>query len=103
MEDEEGELFNNTYLDDLKNGGMFYERGRESITQDELNRRNSMYPPHLRSSYVPYADQNATEDDKVRTVKTFWCFQSSPASITHNLMSNTLPFPLRSLVWGKRR
>lgn len=62
MEDEEGELFNNTYLDDLKSGGMFSDRVRESISQDEINRRNSMYPPHLRSTYAPYADQNVEED-----------------------------------------
>lgn len=48
MEDEEGELFDNTYLDDLKRGS-----GRESLTLDEIQRRNSMVPPHLRSSYMP--------------------------------------------------
>lgn len=51
MEDEEGELFDNTYLDDLTNGRM--TTGRESITLDEIQRRNSMVPPHLRSSYMP--------------------------------------------------
>lgn len=50
MEDEEGELFDNTYLDDMTNGRM---TGRESITLDEIQRRNSMVPPHLRSSYMP--------------------------------------------------
>lgn len=48
MEDEEGELFDNTYLDELQRGS-----GRESITLDEIQRRNSMVPPHLRSSYMP--------------------------------------------------
>lgn len=48
MEDEEGELFDNTYLDELKGGS-----GRESLTFDEIQRRNSMVPPHLRSSYMP--------------------------------------------------
>lgn len=48
MEDEEGELFDNTYLDELKRGS-----GRESLTLDEIQRRNSMVPPHLRSSYMP--------------------------------------------------
>lgn len=65
MEDEEGELFNNTYLDELKTGGRFSPT-RESITQDELARRNSMYPMHLRSSYAPYADQNLNEDDLLK-------------------------------------
>lgn len=48
MEDEEGELFDNTYLDELQRGS-----GRESLTLDEIQRRNSMVPPHLRSSYMP--------------------------------------------------
>lgn len=48
MEDEEGELFDNTYLDELKQGA-----GRESLTLEEIQRRNSMVPPHLRSSYMP--------------------------------------------------
>lgn len=66
MEDEEGELFNNTYLDDLKSGGRFLP-GCDSITHDELARRNSMYPLHLRSSYAPqYADQNLNEDDLLK-------------------------------------
>lgn len=52
MEDEEGELFDNTYLDELKRGS-----GRESLTLEEIQRRNSMVPPHLRSSYMPqFAD-----------------------------------------------
>lgn len=50
MEDEEGEVFDNTYLDELKGG-----YGRESLTLDEIQRRNSMLPPHLRSSYLPQA------------------------------------------------
>lgn len=53
MEDEEvNELFDNTYLDEIQRGS-----GRESITLDEIQRRNSMVPPHLRSSYMPqYTD-----------------------------------------------
>lgn len=61
MEDEEGELFDNTYLDELKRGGA---TGRESLTLDEIQRRNSMLPPHLRSSYMP---QFAENDLKVMT------------------------------------
>lgn len=54
MEDEEGELFDNTYLDELKRGSL---TGRESLTFEEIQRRNSMVPPHLRSSYMPqFAD-----------------------------------------------
>lgn len=55
MEDEEGELFDNTYLDELKGGSL---TGRESITLEEIQRRNSMVPPHLRSSYMPQFAEN---------------------------------------------
>lgn len=58
MEDEEGELFDNTYLDELQRGSV----GRESLTLAEIQRRNSMVPPHLRSSYMP---QFAENDSKV--------------------------------------
>lgn len=70
MEDEEGELFNNTYLEELKTGRFsptHESAPRDSITRDELTRRNSMYPWHLRSSYAPqYADQNLNEDDVLK-------------------------------------
>lgn len=55
MEDEEGELFDNTYLDELQGGGL---SGRESLTFEEIQRRNSMVPPHLRSSYMPQFAEN---------------------------------------------
>ncbi|XP_055300991.1 restin homolog isoform X3 [Sitodiplosis mosellana] len=55
MEDEEGELFDNTYLDELKGGAL---TGRESLTFEEIQRRNSMLPPHLRSSYMPQFTEN---------------------------------------------
>lgn len=61
MEDEEGELFDNTYLDELKGGAY----GRESLTLDEIQRRNSMVPPHLRSSYMP----QFTDEPKVSLKK----------------------------------
>ncbi|XP_059480076.1 early endosome antigen 1-like isoform X2 [Neocloeon triangulifer] len=50
MEDEEGEQFNPKFLDDLRTGtgvGSDWETGRLS----ELQRRNSLYPSHLKSSY----------------------------------------------------
>lgn len=58
MEDEEGELFDNTYLDDLKRG-----TGRESLTLDEIQRRNPMLPPQLRSSFMP---QYLNDEPKVK-------------------------------------
>lgn len=57
MEDEEGELFDNTYLDELKSGSGILAAGRDSLTLEEIQRRNSMVPAHLRSSYLPqYTD-----------------------------------------------
>lgn len=53
MEDEEGELFDNTYLDELKLGSGNLTTGRDSLTLEEIQRRNSMVPAHLRSSYLP--------------------------------------------------
>lgn len=61
MEDEEGELFDNTYLNDLKGGNRILPSGRESLTADEISRRNSMVPPHLRSSYMPQYVNPRTE------------------------------------------
>lgn len=65
MEDEEGEIFNNTYLTDLKAGRMSPPfAGRDSIRYSELQQRNSMLPPHLKSSYLPqYVDGELTDDD----------------------------------------
>lgn len=71
MEDEEGEVFNNTYLIDLKNGGAGAfaasrptSPSRESICLSELQHRNSMAPRHLRSTYsVQYGDQGYREED----------------------------------------
>ncbi|KAL9695892.1 hypothetical protein quinque_015177 [Culex quinquefasciatus] len=67
MEDEEGEIFNNTYLTDLKAGRMTSPvfGGRESVRYSELQQRNSMQPPHLKSSYLPqYTDGDLTDDDR---------------------------------------
>lgn len=93
MEDEEGEQFCNTYLDEMLSGrpasnsshninyaGASHHgapdgiQGRESsaVPLSELKFRNSLLPSHLRSSYaIQYTDQFSTEDDiKVSYMKT---------------------------------
>ncbi|KAL9886904.1 mushroom body defect isoform 1-T1 [Glossina fuscipes fuscipes] len=62
MEDEEGEIFNNTYLTDLKMGRMSDYMSRD-VCVEELKHRNSMLPPHLRSTYAARFDHELTEDD----------------------------------------
>ncbi|XP_034490208.1 golgin subfamily A member 4 isoform X3 [Drosophila innubila] len=57
MEDEEGEIFNNTYLTDLKLGRV------PDMTAEELQYRNSMQPPHLKSAYAAQYDLGTQEDD----------------------------------------
>ncbi|XP_055371224.1 uncharacterized protein LOC129605466 [Condylostylus longicornis] len=58
IEDEEGEILNNTYLADIDFGG------RDSISTQELQFRNSLAPPHLRSAYLAqYGDTQLTEED----------------------------------------
>ena len=60
MEDEEGELFNNTYLKDLQSGGDPY-------SFLELQQRNSMMLPHLRSSYaVPDVDNKHFNEEDIK-------------------------------------
>lgn len=72
MEDEEGEFFNNTYLDELKSGGRFSPSGRDSLTLEEIQRRNSLVPPHLRSTYAAqYVDQNVNLDDMFKVICNF--------------------------------
>lgn len=66
MEDEEGELFDNTYLDHMQSGGRFSLSGRDSLTQEEIQRRNSMVPAHLRSSYM--AQYQTQTDENVPQV-----------------------------------
>ncbi len=61
MEDEDGELFNNTYLSDMKRGAGFEV---DPYSMDELKQRNSILPPHLRDSYViRTVDKHYSEED----------------------------------------
>ncbi|XP_013118955.2 golgin subfamily B member 1 isoform X1 [Stomoxys calcitrans] len=62
MEDEEGEVFNNTYLTDLKTGRMSEYMSRE-VCAEELKYRNSLLPPHLRSAYAAQYESEIGEDE----------------------------------------
>ncbi|KAI8034186.1 hypothetical protein M5D96_013037 [Drosophila gunungcola] len=57
MEDEEGEVFNNTYLTDLKLGRV------PDMTAEELIYRNSLQPPHLKSTYAAQYDLGSQDED----------------------------------------
>ncbi|XP_016984619.2 GRIP and coiled-coil domain-containing protein 2 isoform X1 [Drosophila rhopaloa] len=57
MEDEEGEVFNNTYLTDLKLGRV------PDMTAEELIYRNSLQPPHLKSAYAAQYDLGSQDED----------------------------------------
>ena len=53
MEDEAGEVFNNTYLADLKSGGSQFSLDKTVVlSASEMQQRNSMYPQHMRDSYA---------------------------------------------------
>lgn len=55
MEDEAGEEFNNTYLVSLQQGGSELSLdSNKPFAALELQQRNSLYPQHLRASYVTY-------------------------------------------------
>ncbi|XP_065074895.1 uncharacterized protein mud isoform X2 [Ochlerotatus camptorhynchus] len=93
MEDEEGEIFNNTYLTDLKAGRMSPPfAGRDSIRYSELQQRNSMLPPHLKSSYLPqYVDGELTDDDN-RDLAAGNLDDSSTSLISRKKLSGTTSY-----------
>ncbi|XP_049820003.1 repetitive organellar protein isoform X2 [Aethina tumida] len=71
MEDEEEAMFNNKYLSDLKEGRGFLT-GRESTSSrlSTLAMRNSMVPPHLKSSYpaeTQFVSPSHYKDDEIKT------------------------------------
>lgn len=65
MEDEAGEMFNNTFLADLKTGGSLTSIDKNNdYHAAELQRRNSAYPAAMRSSYaVVNTDINLGEQE----------------------------------------
>ncbi|KAK9732199.1 hypothetical protein QE152_g13020 [Popillia japonica] len=71
MEDE-GELFNNKYLADLKEGHCVVGTSGDSRSSrvSELVWRNSMCPPHLKSSYpaeLQFASPTRFKEDDIKT------------------------------------
>lgn len=75
MEDEPGEVFDNTYLTDLKSGRMPDDYGRNSLALSEIQRRNSQWMPHMRSAYsTVYTDTEAGEDE----IRVSFCFNFTP-------------------------
>ncbi|XP_044265384.1 nucleoporin nup211 [Tribolium madens] len=70
MEDEE-DLFNDKYLTDLKEGKCVLPSSRESTNRfSELAWRNSLVPPHLKSSYpaeMQFVSPNRFKDDDIKT------------------------------------
>ena len=65
--DEDEECFNNKYLMDMKAGRCNVDVNWHRIS--ELQRRNSLYPPHMRSAYaaeMQYDSSNPLTDDQLR-------------------------------------
>lgn len=65
MEDEAGEEFNNLYLQDLQTGGSQMSLDLNNLyNAEELQKRNSMYPQHMRGSYALVGvDRNIGEQE----------------------------------------
>jgi hypothetical protein len=66
MEDEPGEEFNNTYLLELKTGESQMSLDKNNaLSHIEIQKRNSMYPQHMRASHVMYGLDSTEQEIKV--------------------------------------
>ena len=64
-DEEDGEVFSNSYLADVKDGRC--ELDNSSARMSELARRNSMYPQHLKSAYAVELGSNiSVSEDAIR-------------------------------------
>ncbi|XP_039496916.1 early endosome antigen 1 isoform X4 [Drosophila santomea] len=95
MEDEEGEVFNNTYLTDLKLG-----RVPADMTAEELIYRNSLQPPHLKSTYAAQYDLCSQDEDLKVSVgnspTSVARFTGSSSSSIHKTTNGTNTTPLKA-------
>jgi len=64
-DEEDGEVFSNSYLADVKDGRC--ELDSSGARMSELARRNSMYPQHLKSAYAVELGSNiSVSEDEIR-------------------------------------
>ncbi|ETN64950.1 hypothetical protein AND_003292 [Anopheles darlingi] len=91
MEDEEGELFNATYLADLQ-VGRCWSPGADTVRYSELLQRNSMVPPHLRTNYgTMYPDCDVVASDTPDSISEGFD-DSSTGLITRRKVSGTTSY-----------
>lgn len=90
MEDED-DSFNNKYLSDLKEGACVLQPDKRcnSDRLSELAWRNSLCPPHLKSSYpaeLQFVSPRCVKEDdiKVSCKLVYYCGQKSMSSCSGN-------------------